>query len=219
MPVPGVIWSPVFNFARGAALLCMVASICLSPQRANAGSRDAQDRPVPLEGTAETSSVLDLEGHVVDPFRSVAGKALVLVFIANDCPISNRYAPELRRLYAKFSSNGVTFWLVHPDADESVEAIRQHAAAYQYPMRILRDPRHVLVRRALAHVTPEAAVFFPNGKLAYHGRIDNRFADFGKDRPEATQHDLEATLEAVLAGRPVPVGSTRAVGCYIPDAN
>jgi len=53
--------------------------------------------------------------------------------------------------------------------------------------------------------------------LVYHGRIDNRYADLGKERPEATQHDLEEVLKAIVQGKPVPYSTAKAVGCYIPE--
>ena len=178
----------------------------------------ANPEPVERSSVAVKPSATDLAGCPVDPFHYSSGKAVVLVFISNDCPISNRYAPELRRLHAAFEPKGVTFWLVHPDADETAAAIRAHATEYQYNMGILCDPHHVLVRRAQAHVTPEAAVFRPDGELIYHGRIDDRYVDFGKERLAAAHHDLEDILKAVLAGRPVRPSSTRAIGCYIADA-
>jgi hypothetical protein len=52
----------------------------------------------------------------------------------------------------------------------------------------------------------------------YRGRIDNRVADFGSTRPEATVHDLKDALDAVLAGRPVAVPFTKSVGCAITRA-
>jgi len=69
--------------------------------------------------------------------------------------------------------------------------------------------------RVAALLGKEAAVFMPNGRLAYHGRIDNRNVSFGKERPDATQHDLQDVLQSVLDGKP-PIGvSAPAVGCYI----
>jgi len=155
----------------------------------------------------------------VNPFTKTESKAIVLIFVVNDCPISNRYAPEIRRLSSAFSAQGVVFFIVHPDPDETPAAIRAHAEQYQYSMPILRDPKHVLVKRAGASVTPEAAVFLPNGQLAYSGRIDNRYADFGKERPAASKHDLEEVLDRVLKGARIGAATrTKAVGCYIPEA-
>ena len=154
----------------------------------------------------------------MDPFNGAGEKAVVFIFIANDCPISNRYAPEIRRLYESFQARGISFWLVHPNAEESDEAIKKHAEEYRYPMGIIRDPGHSLVRRAKVQVTPEAAIFLPDGRLAYHGRIDDRHVDFGRHRPEPTRQDLRQALEEILAGRAVSEARTRAVGCAISGA-
>jgi len=173
--------------------------------------------------TSETATVVstmtafDLDGHAVDPFTAAEAKAIVFVFLSTDCPISNRYAPEIRRVEENVARSGVKFWLVYADADATPEAIRKHISDYRLPQQVLRDPRHALVRLAQARVTPEAAVFVPGAKLVYHGRIDNRYADLGKERPEATQHDLEEVLNAILQGKPVPYSTAKAVGCYISD--
>jgi len=164
---------------------------------------------------AEPLRLLDLDGATVDPFDAAA-PATVFIFTRTDCPISNRYAPEVRRLNEKFSAQGVRFFLVYPDPDEGVEAIRKHLVDYDYPIPALRDVKHDLVRRTEADVTPEAVVM-AGGDEVYRGRIDDRFVDFGKTRAAARHHDLEDALESVLAGRPVEVARTRAVGCYIPE--
>jgi hypothetical protein len=51
----------------------------------------------------------------------------------------------------------------------------------------------------------------------YRGRIDDRYIEFGKDRPQPTVRDLERALAAIVAGKPIPVVKTKAIGCYIPD--
>ena len=140
----------------------------------------------------------------------------VLIFVRSDCPISNRYAPEIQRLSREFSGR-VEFQLVYPDRSETSETIEKHRAEYGYTIGYLRDPDHTLVRRAKARVTPEAAVFSSHGELLYHGRIDDRYIDFGKSRTAPTTHDLEDALQSVLAGRPVKVSSTRAIGCFLAD--
>ncbi|HVG86104.1 MAG TPA: hypothetical protein VM820_16370, partial [Vicinamibacterales bacterium] len=49
----------------------------------------------------EPQGVVDLDGRPVNPLRVPAeARAHVLVFTTTDCPISNRYAPEITRLAA-----------------------------------------------------------------------------------------------------------------------
>ncbi len=158
----------------------------------------------------------DPEGHRVDPLASMEGPAVVLLFMGIECPISNGYAPGIRRLHEEYAAKGVNFWLVYPDPGTSVEAIMKHRTEFQLPLQVLRDPEHALVARSQASVTPEAAVFLPGGRLIYHGRIDNRHAGFGSSRPEATEHDLRDLLQRIVKGEAITPSSTRAVGCYIP---
>ena len=77
------------------------------------------------------------------------------------------------------------------------------------------DTARALADQAQATVTPEAAVFDRDGRLRYHGRIDDRYSDFGVDRPVPTTHDLDDALAAVLAGRTVAHPEAKAVGCAI----
>ena len=162
-------------------------------------------------------SLLDLDGRPIGLLGSTDAQASVFLFVRSDCPISNRYAPELRRLATKFAPRGVAFYLIYPDPLESPDMIRAHIKDYNYPGTPLRDPDHRLVRITEARVTPEAAVYTPDNRLVYRGRIDDWYVDFGKPRAAPTTHDLEDALEAVLGGRPVAGARTTAVGCFIGD--
>src|SRR5579871_4910662 len=161
--------------------------------------------------------VVDLENHAVDPFAIAANaKAVVFLFTATDCPISNRYAPEIQRLYHTYADRGVKFFLIYPNPADTPALIRVHAKSFGYPADALRDPQQALAKAAKVTIAPEAAVFVA-GRLVYHGRIDDRFVDFGIDRPQPTVRDLDEAIRAVLAGKPVPHPVTQAVGCYIAD--
>src|SRR6185369_17433467 len=132
------------------------------------GGGDSTQNTQPASKTVKASSsaltVFDLTGHPIDPFAASDTKATVFIFLSTDCPISNRYTPEIRRIEEEFAASGVQFWLVYADADTSSEQIQKHLKDYRLPQRALRDPRQTLVRRAQARVTPEAAVFLPGGR-------------------------------------------------------
>ena len=171
---------------------------------------------VALGSAAAGNHPLDLNGRPLDPFADAA-RARVLLFVRTDCPITNRYAPELQRIASEFARQGVQFWLIYPDPTETATGIRTQMAEYKLPGKALRDSHHELVARARASVSPQAAVFDGGGRLIYTGRIDDRYVDFGKARPSARTHDLEAAIQAVLSGKPVTLSRTRAVGCYLAD--
>ncbi len=167
---------------------------------------------------AIASDITSLEAFRQDPFQTPA-PAYVLLFVRTDCPITNRYAPELQRISAEFAAQHIPFWLVYPDRTETVSSIRKHIEQYKLPGSPLLDADHKLVARAHASVAPEAAVFDSSGKLVYHGRIDNRWVDVGRSRPAATVHDLEDAINATLGRMPVAEPQTRAVGCSLVDVN
>ena len=168
--------------------------------------------------TAGPLHVLDLDGRLVDPLASAHGvRATVFVFITTDCPIANRYAPEIQRLAAIFTSQGVRFWLVYANPHEPPASIRNHLRQFQYAIPALRDPEHALVHFTKVTVSPEAAVVDQGGVLLYHGRIDDRWVNLGRDRPSPTHSDLADALRATLDGKPVAQTGPPAVGCILSD--
>ena len=193
------------------------SSICTALLALIGGCDRAAERQQPT--TASSAQPAFLSRHTLvgnDPAKGDA-KFFVCLFTRTDCPVSNSYAPEVRRIFEKFSPRGVGFYLVYPDADESAAVIEKHLKEYSYPFPALRDPKHELVKLAGAKITPEAAVFDASGKLLYRGRIDDRYVDFGKARVAPTVKDLENALEAILDGKAAPAAGGPAVGCFIAD--
>ncbi len=146
---------------------------------------------------------------------SPPAKLTVYVFTTTDCPISNRYAPEIQRIAGRFSGKA-RFVLVYPVQADTPQMIAAHRKKFGYTFTYQRDPSQKLVQLTGATVTPEVAVM-RGGQVLYRGRIDDRYIDFGKDRPEPTTHDLEDALGALIAGKPVAQKQTQAVGCIIAD--
>jgi AhpC/TSA family len=170
---------------------------------------------------ASSAYGLDLNGQRITHLAAPDTEAIVLFFVASDCPISNRYIPELRRIENKFAAQHIIFWFVYPNVGETPEAVRQHEAAYGAEKNILLDPHHQLVALTHATVTPESAVLVPQRagaetlRTIYHGRIDDRYLQIGQERPSATQHDLERAIADVLQRRSPQQPGGPAVGCGI----
>ncbi len=158
----------------------------------------------------------NLDGKTVDPFKSPEGRIVVLFFVRTDCPISNRYVPAMQKLREKFRGKA-NFWLVYSDASETAARIRAHDEEFHLTIPALRDVHRELVKRSHATITPESAVFDSNGKLEYHGRIDNWYEDFGRSRSAPTTHELEDAIRNTLSGNRAIPDHADAVGCYISD--
>lgn len=139
----------------------------------------------------------------------------VYVFTTTDCPISNRYAPEIQRLAAKFQSHA-RFVLVYPVPSDSLDVIREHKKKFAYAIESVRDTDQRLMKMTGVSITPEVAVM-RGSQLLYRGRIDDRYIDFGKDRQTPTRRDLEIALESAVAGKAIAVKETQAIGCILAD--
>jgi hypothetical protein len=143
-------------------------------------------------------------------------RAVLWLFADPECPISNAYAPELARLHAEFAPRGVEFLLVYADPSRTHAELAAHHAAFGYPFGFHADADQALTTRAGATTTPEACLFLPDGSLAYRGRIDDRYVDFGKQRAAPTRRDLRDAIATVLASKRPPEPWPRPIGCPIP---
>jgi len=166
---------------------------------------------------ARAVSALNLLGEKQQPFADRNARAFVFVFLRTDCPISNAYAPELKRLHDRCAGRAVSFWLVYIDRDEKVAALRDHMQQFRLRVPALSDTEHSLVQFCAPERTPEAVVFAADFRKVYSGRIDDRFTAYGKQKASATKHDLAEAIEATLENRPVAESRVAAVGCPIAD--
>jgi hypothetical protein len=146
-------------------------------------------------------------------------KFVATIFVATDCPISNRYLPLLARMSTQFTPQGVLLWLAYPNPGDTLAAVRAHQSKYaaaSLPQLIAPHPR--FLAHAHVHITPEAAIFQHDAihqPVLWHGRIDDRYLSFGTQRPAATRHDLADALNAVLEGRQPTPPAAPPIGCAI----
>jgi AhpC/TSA family len=160
----------------------------------------------------------DLHGHLIERIVPPGAKAVVLFFAASDCPISNRYIPEIKRLEAEFAPQGAHFWWVYPNPGDTAAVVGRHNEQFDIHADAVLDTKQRLTRMAHATITPEVALFISTAeglREVYRGRIDDRYVALGQERPAATRHDLELAIRAVLANAAVPKPGGPAVGCSI----
>jgi hypothetical protein len=164
----------------------------------------------------------DLSGHPIAQIAPAGTRAIVFFFAASDCPICNRYIPEMERLDREFAQDGVRFWWVYPNPGDTAAVVRSHDQQFDIHADTVLDTGQRLTRLAHATTTPEVALFVPAGtglREVYRGRIDDRYLAIGQERPRAMRHDLENAIRAVLAHQPVSGPAGPAVGCSIVPLN
>ena len=169
-----------------------------------------------VDSTALT--LTNIHGDRVTFFANQDNQAVVFIFITTDCPISNSYAPEIRRIAKAYGERSIQITLVHVDTDLSNGDAIKHAKEYSLDEidTIVVDRKHELVKLSQALITPQAAIFTSDKKLVYLGRINNLFSGYGDRRSKANIHDLRNALDEILAGKAISTPRTKAHGCYIP---
>lgn len=173
-----------------------------------------QAEPVFPEGRLALKELVDTAGrsHILRE-----SKLTVLVFVSVDCPIANRYAPEVLRAAADYKAKGVKFITVYADPTTTREEVKKHQTEFGIDLPAVQDPKHRLVKLVGASVTPEVAVLSSESRLLYRGRIDDSWSQHSRPRTSEARRDLRIALDQALAGKPVEVRWTPAVGCPIPD--
>ncbi len=170
-----------------------------------------------LGPSAQRLAVPDLDGAARTPLAVAPGDTHVLFFVAVDCPISNRYAPEIRRLTAEYGPKRVRAFLIYADPSATPARVRTHLSEFHAGLEgvpAIIDTAFAVTSAVRATVTPESAVYTAAGRV-YRGRIDDLYVSLGQARRQPTRQDLRLSLDAVLEGLTVPAAETKAVGCYI----
>ncbi len=137
-------------------------------------------------------------------------KAIVIIFIATRCPISNDYNQRMVELAKTYTPKGVQFIGINSNHIEPTEEVIEHAKQNGFPFPVLKDEGNRVADLYQAKVTPEVFVLDSNFVLRYHGRIDD-----SQNPARVTKRDLQAALDALLEGKEPPVTETRAFGCTI----
>jgi peroxiredoxin len=184
--------------------------------------------PIPSAGKADSPTDVDKINKKIDGFslKNAAGKvvsfdsftdkkAIVVVFLSFECPVSNSYAPTLAKLSTTFSDKAA-FLGIDAGGELTPDELEKKAGEYKIPFPILKDDGGKVADLFKAKISPEAFVLDHNRILRYRGRIDNTWSARLKRNRQTTSHDLEDAITDVLAGKDPKTPATKAVGCPIP---
>ena len=139
---------------------------------------------------------------------------IVVAFLGTECPLARLYAPRLEQLSRKYADRGVAFLGVNSNRQDSLADIRVYQQQMAISFDLLKDLGHQLADTLGVQRTPEVFLLDRQRKVCYRGRIDDQYG-VGYSRPTAHRHDLAMAIDELLAGQPVTVARTTAVGCHI----
>jgi len=148
------------------------------------------------------------------------GRAVVLFFTGNGCPVARKSAPKLKALEEEFESKGVTFWAVNAYAGDTTEEIRKERREIGLWGTVFLVDRKQAVSLALGveRTAEVVAISTKDWHIFYRGPVDDQLAE-GAEKKEAGENYLREALGAFLAGQEVTTAWTRPKGCRITYAN
>lgn len=141
-------------------------------------------------------------------------KAIAIVFLAPDCPLSQNYTPTLNELRTQFQPGVIEFYGVFSGKAAAAGA-REFAETYGLQFPILSDADLKIADFLDASTTPEVFVLDQAGRTLYSGAIDNRAPELGQRRVVITEKYLHDALRNFSEGKAVGTVRTRPVGCFI----
>jgi peroxiredoxin/mono/diheme cytochrome c family protein len=190
-------------------------SLVLFAGLALASSAAADDLPTDrINKKIDRLTLTALDGKPVAVTSIEGKKAVVVLFLSFDCPVSASYSDQLAAMARDYAAKGVAFVGVVA-GDEPPESIARSAADYKLGFPLYADPKLEAADALKATTVPEAFVLDHNFVLRYRGRIDDGYAARLKRNAVVTSHDLKDALDALLAGKDVPTPVTQPVGCPV----
>jgi len=188
-------------------------------------AKGAENAPsvLPIGASAPDFCLPGIDGkvHCLEDYASA--KSLVVIFTCNHCPTAQLYETRIKQLVADYQSRGVAFVAINPnnaasvclseqgytDLGDSLAEMKVRAAYRHFNSPYLYDGETQEVSRAYGPAaTPHLFIFDSERKLRYTGRVDNNPRE-----PLVTRQDARIALDELLAGKPVSLAKTPAVGC------
>ena len=188
----------------------------------------AEGPAVPALAIGSTAPDFDLPGiddrrYSLRDFSSA--NLIVVVFTANHCPTAQAYEERFQKLHDDYADKGVTLVAISPndpravrldelgytDLGDSLEDIKIRAKERGFTFPYLYDGETQDVSRKYGpQATPHVFVFDRERRLRFSGRIDD-----AENPAKVKAQDTRNAIEALLAGKPVPVETTKVFGCSI----
>ena len=171
--------------------------------------------------TAPDFTLKDSKGNS-QKLSSFSGKFVVLEWMNPECPFVKKHysTGNMQSLQKEYTAKGIVWLSIISSAPgkqgyctgPQAEANTKDQKAF--PTAVLLDPSGEVGQLYGAKTTPHMFVINPEGKLIYMGAIDNIRSANSSDCAKADNY-VRQTLNATLAGKPVPNPETKSYGCSV----
>jgi thioredoxin-related protein len=174
--------------------------------------------PLPLGASLPKADnkLKDISGKEVSLKEVIKENGLLVMFSCNTCPvvINNQARTKEICQFASKKSIGVVLLNsneANRNSSESLGAMQEYAKGQGYSWYYAEDKNNELADAFGASRTPECFLFDKDGKLIYHGAID----DSPSDAASVKRIHLKEAINEAVAGKEVSVKQSKSVGCSI----
>ena len=194
--------------ARLTALAGLALALTAGSARADLAIGDA----VPMKDV----KMAGVNGKAVT-LADVAGKkGTLVVFTCNHCPWAKMWQTRVTEIGNAAGKAGIGMVAINANdpadyPEDDMNGMKQRAKQLGMKFPYVVDATSDVARAFGASRTPEAFLFDAEGKLVYHGTID----DNAKDATAVKDAWLKAAVNEVAAGKTVTTAETKAMGCSI----
>ncbi|WP_229599982.1 thioredoxin family protein [Runella sp. SP2] len=203
-------WATLF-----AALTVSIATtLVFQQQRVQASSVG-----YPIGGSVAEFKLQNAKGGTVSLSDYKDKKGVIVVFTCNHCPFAKAYEERIIALDKKYGVLNFPVVAINSNdasdyEDESIDNMKKRATEKGYTFPYLQDATQAVAKAFGATRTPHVFVLRnENAKFTvqYIGTIDDNY----QDPASVTKRYVEDAVNNILAGKPVVVTQTKAVGCAI----
>ena len=155
----------------------------------------------------------NVDGRMISLATYNDAKGYIVIFDSNTCPYSKAYNERIGALHEKYSSKGFPLIVINSNdgAGDSFDDMVKMAKKKNYKFPYLFDKTQEVAFAYGATNTPHVFVLTKELKVAYIGTID----DNARHADSVSKRFVEDAVNALLAGKPVPITKTKAIGCGI----
>lgn len=151
--------------------------------------------------------------HISSSFSSVPVQPVVsYVFMAVECPISQKYIFRLNDLYQRYPDMNIVGVFQDDISPEGLSAFKKR---FDVEIPLIVDKDHQLAREFKAEITPEVFLVDRFQRVLYSGAIDNWFISLGRNRSAPSVHYLEEAFLSYRRGEDIKRKKTKAIGCFL----
>ena len=210
--------SSVLHRSTRQLLVCGMLIAVLAPVTL-AADEPAVGPALPLDrGMLQRTSNFTLKDVTSDRSLMLYGfqgrKAIVMVFLGNDCPVVNLYVPRLIELNREFSKKNVVLLGINSNAHETETDIARFVKETGIDFPVLKDPQNLVADAVLVERTSEVIVLDGFARIVYRGAIDDQHGQ-GKSKDKPVHNYLRDALNSVIAGEKLAVRASAPFGCLI----